>query len=303
MSQNASSQNKKKFNFTKWGFVIGTPIAIAGTIATVVTVPEFRCSVGLKSEACVVPKAIVELITQKETGEALDGVKLQFISQGAPEVQYTDSNGYAKVIIPSKGDVNVNLSKQNYPTQNFIINLENEQTRTRIIKFQQSGKPEVQPIPTSAATPSVSKPPQTTSTPLASANNINGSPDDASKNLETLVKTKKCSNCYLVGVDLGGADLERADLTGVNLRGARGCPRLNGANLSGADLRGFSRTGGCTGFDLQGANLRNVNLKGAYLKYANLRGADLTGANLSDANLDGADLAGAILPDDAKSPN
>jgi hypothetical protein len=49
------SQNKKKFNFTKWGFVLGTPIAIAGTIAAVVTVPEIRCSIGLKAEACVVP--------------------------------------------------------------------------------------------------------------------------------------------------------------------------------------------------------------------------------------------------------
>ncbi|MBD2501171.1 pentapeptide repeat-containing protein [Anabaena azotica] len=285
--------------------MIGTPIAIAGTIATVVTVPEFRCSVGLKSEACVVPKAIVELITQKETGEALDGVKIQFISQGAPEVQYTDNNGYAKVILPSKGDVYVNLSKQNYPPQNFTINLENEQTRTRIIKFQQSGKPDVQPIsstPSSAATLSVSKPPQATSTPLVSANNINGSPEEANKNLETLVKTKKCSNCYLVGVDLGFANLERADLTGANLRGARGCPRLNGANLSGADLRGFSICG-ANQLDLQGANLRNVNLKGANLYAANLRGADLSGTNLSDVNLDKADLAGAILPDDAKPSN
>lgn len=302
MTQNASSQNKKKFNFTKWSFIIGTPIAVAGTIAAVVTVPEFRCSVGLKSEACVVPKVGVELITQKETGEALDSVKIQFISQGAPEVQWTDNNGYAKVLIPSKGDVLVNLSKQNYPTQNLTINLENEQSKTRIIKFQESGVPEVKAPASAPATTSVSKLPQTTSASLVSANTTNGSPDDASKNLETLVKIKKCPKCYLVGVDLGSADLERAELAGANLRGSRGCPRLNGANLSSADLRGFSICGGYT-LDLQGANLRNVNLTGANLRYANLRGADLTGTNLSDANLDKADLAGAILPDDAKSPN
>ncbi|MBD2253051.1 pentapeptide repeat-containing protein [Nostoc parmelioides] len=301
MTQNASNQDKKKFNFTKWGFIIGTPIAVAGTIAAVVTVPEFRCSVGLKSEACVVPRVGVELITQKETGEALDAVKIQFISQGAPEVQWTDNNGYAKVLIPSKGDVIVNLSKKNYPTQNLTINLENEQSKTRIIKFQESGVPEVKALASVPATTSVSNLPQTTSAPPVSANTTNGSPDDASKNLETLVKTKKCPKCYLVGVDLGRADLERADLTGANLRGARGCPRLNGANLSSADLRGFSHI--CGSFDLQGASLRSANLKGAYLKYANLRGADLTGTNLSDVNLEGADLAGAILPDDAKSPN
>ncbi|WP_341527905.1 pentapeptide repeat-containing protein [Nostoc sp. UHCC 0302] len=294
------AQNKKKFNFTKWGFVLGTPIAIAGAIATVVTVPEFRCSVGLKAETCVVPKAVVQLITLKETGEPLDGVRIQFISQGAPEIQWTNNAGYAKVQIPSKGDVDLILSKENYPTQNFTINLENEQTTTRQIRFKASGVPEVKPIASSPATSSVAKQPERTSAPLVSTNTTNSSPDDASKNLETLTKTKKCSKCYLVGVDLGSANLERGDLTGANLRGARGCPRLNGANLSGADLRGFSTS--CGGFDLQGANLRGANLKGANLKSANLRGADLTGTNLSDANIDYADLAGAILPDDAKSP-
>ncbi|MBD2437882.1 pentapeptide repeat-containing protein [Nostoc sp. FACHB-110] len=301
MSQNASNQNKKKFNFTKWGFVIGTPIAIAGTMAAVLTVPEFRCSVGLKSEACVVPKEVVELITKKETGETLEGVKIQFIGQGAPEVQWTDNNGYAKVQIPSKGDIDVILSKPNYPTQNFTINLANDQTRTRSIRFQESGVPEVKAIAPASSTPSVSTQPQITSSPSVFANTTNGSPDDADKNLKTLFKTKKCSKCYLVGVDLGSENLERADLSGANLRGARGCVRLNGANLSGADLRGFSRS--CAFFDLQGANLRGANLKGANLRTANLRGADLTGADLSDTNLEGADLAGAILPDDAKSPN
>lgn len=71
--------------------------------------------------------------------------EIQFIAKGAPEVQYTDNNGYAKVGIPSKGDVRVNLSKSGYPAQDFIINLENDQTTTRIIRFSQSGQPKIEP--------------------------------------------------------------------------------------------------------------------------------------------------------------
>lgn len=314
MSQNPASQNRQKFNFTKWGFIVGTPIAITGVVAALAVVPELRCSIGLKSEVCVVPKQDVELYTQKQTGEFLGGVKVQFISQGAPEVKWTDNNGYVKVKIPSKGDVVINLSKDGYPTQTFSINLENEQSTTRVIQFSQSGEPEVKTpsslTPTSSPTPSpsVSTPPQTAAAPSPSTNNspVPKKPnnsytvDDVNKNLETLLKTKKCPNCYLVGVDLGSAKLERADLAGANLRGSRGTPTLNGANLSGADLRGFKATYG--GMDLQGANLTGANLQGADLGSANLRGADLTGVDLSDVNIEKADLAGAIRSNGSKSP-
>jgi hypothetical protein len=185
MSQNAKNKNigggtgMKKFNYTKWGLII----AIAGVIITALTVPEFRGVIGLKSEtpkseSPVVSKADVELITQTDTGEALDGVEIQFISQGAPEVQYTDSNGYAKVQIPSKGDVVVNLSKKGYPSQNFMINLENDQTRTRIVRFNQSGVPEVQPLAsaspaTPVPSPSPTIPPaDTNSAPTASSHDL-----------------------------------------------------------------------------------------------------------------------------------
>jgi hypothetical protein len=299
-TQNASN-TQKKFNFTKWGFILGTPITIAGVITTI-TLPEFRCSIGLKSEVCVVQKQEVELIVQSESGEVLPGVRVQVISQGAPEVEPTDSNGYAKVLVPSKGDVLVNLTKAGYPTQNITINLQNDQSTTRTIYLNKSGQPEVKSIASVSPMPSASIPVQSTSAPLITENGTNNPPsgDDVDKNLETLLKTKKCPKCYLVGVDLEYAKLERADLAGANLRGARGCPRFNGANLSGADLRGFSAS--CSRLDLQGVNLYGANLKGAQLSYANLRGADLTDVDLSDVNLDKADLSGAILPTGFEPP-
>jgi hypothetical protein len=197
MSQNAKTvgggTRMKKFNYTKWGLII----AIAGVIVTALTVPELRSVIGLQSEtpksaSPVVSKAVVELITQTETGEALDGVRIQFISQGAPEVQYTDNNGYAKVQIPSQGDVVVNLSKKGYPPQNFMINLENDQTRTRIVRFTQSGVPNVQPIASASPLPSPSSLPSSLTLPPQNSSQENSVSKLTFKNEEFQFELKKC---------------------------------------------------------------------------------------------------------------
>ncbi|GAA6617597.1 SH3 domain-containing protein [Scytonema sp. NUACC26] len=106
-----------------------------------VIVPEIRRSLHLEKDGEQTQE--FELITQTEQGATLPGVKILVISQGAPEVKATDNNGYAKVKLPSKGDVVVNLSKAGYPTQNFTINLENEQSTTRIVQLSQAGGLEV----------------------------------------------------------------------------------------------------------------------------------------------------------------
>jgi hypothetical protein len=85
----------------------------------------------------------IEFVTQSETGEALSGVKVQVIGRGAPENQVTDTNGYAKLNIASRGEVRVNLSKSGYPIQDFNINLANDQKTVRIIRLAKSGEPEV----------------------------------------------------------------------------------------------------------------------------------------------------------------
>jgi hypothetical protein len=301
MSQTNKTQgNPKKFSFIKWGSILATPIALAAIVASF-TVPEVRCLAGLKSEICTAEKQEIQLITQTEKGDTLPGVKLQYISQGAPEVQYTDNNGFARVSIPSKGDVQIILTKEGYPTQDFTIDLQNDQSRTRTIRFAPSGTPAVTAL--SSGTPPSPVPsqalPESNSSPIKLPTGAS-STGDAVKNLETLIRTKKCSNCNLVGADLGQAKLENADLRGANLRGARSsCARLNGADLSGADLRGFSAS--CA-LDVQGANLRGANLEGASLANANLRGADLSDVDLSNVKLDGADLSGAILPKGFEPP-
>ncbi|MEG4323215.1 MULTISPECIES: hypothetical protein [unclassified Microcoleus] len=165
------SQNSRKINYTKWSFILGTPIAFFALVATAATVPGFRCSIDKTAAVCSEQRQDVELQTQTEEGEYLAGVKIIFTAKGGPEPQYTDNNGYAKVKIPTKGDVRVNLTKTGYPAQNFTINLENEQTTTRIIRLSKSGQPKIDgsppisppvtPTPTPTVTPTPSPVPST----------------------------------------------------------------------------------------------------------------------------------------------
>ncbi len=186
----------KKFNFTKWGFIIGTPIALIGAIAAVVVVPEIRCNVGLDSEACSKPQDVT-LVVRAETGEALPGVKVEVVAKGAPESQFTDTNGYATVKISNKGSARIFLSKQDYPNQDFNINLENDQNVVRTIQLSKSGKPNVssaQSIPTPTAASVAS------STPLPNASPI---PTSSPTPIDTPIPTKSPlrelkSECTLV---------------------------------------------------------------------------------------------------------
>jgi hypothetical protein len=54
------STGTKTFNYVKWGFIV----ALVGSVATVLTVPEVRCRIGLLSDTCAISQKEVELITQ-----------------------------------------------------------------------------------------------------------------------------------------------------------------------------------------------------------------------------------------------
>ncbi len=104
---------------------------------------------------------------------------------------------------------------------------------------------------------------------------------DKANTVKKLLKTKKCYQCDLAGVDLSDKNLGEADLEGANLTGSN----LEKADLSKAVLKGAV---------LVGANLKKANLKGADLYRANLSGADLTEANMENATVDGTLFVGAI---------
>jgi Carboxypeptidase regulatory-like domain len=133
------SKTPKSINYTKWSFILGTPIALAGLVIALIKVPEIRCKFGIDSTTCIVQQKDVELRVATEEGTALPGVKILVSAKGAPETIYTDSNGYAKVRVPSEGDASINLSKAGYPPQNFTINLAIDQSTTRTIRLSKSG--------------------------------------------------------------------------------------------------------------------------------------------------------------------
>ncbi|MGK7881150.1 MAG: hypothetical protein AB4060_13760 [Crocosphaera sp.] len=134
--------------------IIGTVLTGGGVLVGLINIPEFRCFLlNLSCPTESITQKEVELSTRTDSGELLGAVKVAVSgSSGPPEVTYTDDNGYAIVNIPSKGNVDVVLTKSGYPTQNFTINLENEQELVRIIRMTQSGQPEVI---ASSKTPSV----------------------------------------------------------------------------------------------------------------------------------------------------
>ncbi len=90
--------------------------------------------------------------------------------------------------------------------------------------------------------------------------------------LSLLLRTNKCIECRLEGIDLVLSDLKGADLSNSNLRGA---------NLSGSDLTNANLMNS----DLSFANLSNTNLTGAILSGAKLNSASLENANMYNAKL------------------
>ena len=65
-----------------------------------------------------------------ETKQAIQDVKVYFLSQGAPTTKFTDENGYTSMEIPERGDIQITLTKSGYKTRNFTINLQNDKNRT-----------------------------------------------------------------------------------------------------------------------------------------------------------------------------
>jgi hypothetical protein len=160
------TQPSKKFNYALWGLIV----AVVGTIAAVVAIPDVGCFIGLKSGVCVVPQQEVDLLVRGETGEPLPEVKVLVAAKGPPEILFTDSNGYATVRIASKGTVRVSLEKLGYPVQDFIINLANEQNTLRTIRLSKSGQPDVKiepSVPTSTPSPTPTPIPKPTQSPTS----------------------------------------------------------------------------------------------------------------------------------------
>ncbi|TYQ23759.1 hypothetical protein PseudUWO311_21400 [Pseudanabaena sp. UWO311] len=93
-------------------------------------------SISVTPNPSIAPSTEFELIVQTEQFAPLEKVEVRFITKGAPEVRLTDSNGYTRLRIPSRGDIEVILSRKDFETLRLVINLENDFNRTRTYQLK-----------------------------------------------------------------------------------------------------------------------------------------------------------------------
>lgn len=122
--------------------------------------------------------------------------------------------------------------------------------------------------------------------------------ETVASNVQRLVLTNQCKDCYMVDADLSKLHLIGADLRGVDLSGADlSWSNLEGADLTGANLTGANLTGAfLTNASLVNADLDNVNFSQAQLYYVDVTGASMNNINLANAVVEGTaiSIGGAI---------
>lgn len=157
---------------SRWGFILASILIPIAAIIVGLTNREIRCFFRLESEeVCQANFADVDLIVQNEKFAPIEDAEVRFIFKGAPEVRRTDSNGYSSIRIPSRGDIEIILSKGGFETVRQIINLGNDSDRTRTYQLKELAS---QPSPDS-------NPPS----PLPSSSPVNSSQIPSSGNSST----------------------------------------------------------------------------------------------------------------------
>jgi hypothetical protein len=190
------TKNNKKFNYSLLGIVV----AIIGVLVTILA--NYKKIIEVFNPTPISKE--VKLYSLTESGEPLAGVKIFVVGDGAPENQYTDSNGYVKLKISSQGDVRVKLSKKDCPSKDLIINLDNDQNIVREIRFDKSCQTEIRSIPISSK-PSPSTPlPESTVNSTLSPNSSVIANNPIQLDVDVTWELKKCQrknttvSCYFI---------------------------------------------------------------------------------------------------------
>jgi hypothetical protein len=109
-------------------------------IFTAITNQEIRCFLSLDSgQVCLSGFTKVKLVVRNKKYEPIQGVEVRFLAQGAPDVKYTDSNGFSDIQIPSREDIEITLLKDGFETLNQVVNVGNSpDDRTRTFQLKES---------------------------------------------------------------------------------------------------------------------------------------------------------------------
>jgi hypothetical protein len=78
----------------------------------------------------------VNIIVQDEDRQGIDGARVQFIFNGAPVSELTDIDGYARIKILERDDIDITITKDCFKTYSKTINLKPGQDRTLTYQLQ-----------------------------------------------------------------------------------------------------------------------------------------------------------------------
>lgn len=150
---------------SRWTIYITILLSILAIIVAVTT-PEVRHFFGFETNQSSKEPEMkeVDLIVQTESLQPLLSVNVEFKSQRAPGKALTDSNGYAKIKIPSTTDVQITLRKDGFTTISEVIDLKKDPVLTRTYTLKSTSASTPQTSPDKPTTGPVSPP--TTEPPL-----------------------------------------------------------------------------------------------------------------------------------------
>ncbi|NEP09474.1 MAG: hypothetical protein F6K14_04425 [Symploca sp. SIO2C1] len=87
----------------------------------------------------------VDFVVQTEQKQPVEGAKIQFIFDGAPEPRWTNDLGYARVEIPQRDDIDIVITKKGFKTLSQTMNLKADTERTRIYQLEADNSSSNQP--------------------------------------------------------------------------------------------------------------------------------------------------------------
>ncbi len=116
--------------------LIATALVTAGIIE-IPKLSEKQTSGKESSQKEAANLAKIEIMIEaKETAKALENVEVRFVSKGSPETRMTNTDGFTRIEIPSREDIEITLSKKGFKTAKHIVNLNNEPGKTRTYRLE-----------------------------------------------------------------------------------------------------------------------------------------------------------------------
>ncbi len=73
----------------------------------------------------------VPIIVLDSERNPIEGVRVRFISEGAPEPKLTNTDGYVRVNVPQRNDIRVILSHEEFKSMDRILDLRKDPGETR----------------------------------------------------------------------------------------------------------------------------------------------------------------------------